>query len=93
MEEILKTHPRWVNAAELLQLCGRTNTEDGKRLLRKLASASDWIVSGPGSPGYKHASHCTQDELAHYKNALISQGKDMIQRGLKIGKMAHRLIG
>lgn len=93
LETVLKTQRRWLTAAELLELAGRKNNDDGKRLIRGLANASEWILSGPGSPGYRHMECSTPEEIDHYSNANISQGKDMIRRGIKIKRNAHKIFG
>ena len=91
LENLLRQHGRWLKAAELLQWLGREDTEDGKRLIRSLAGASTWIISG--QKGYKHLEHATPEESAHAVNWLISQGKEMIRRGIALKKNAHRRIG
>ena len=63
------------------------------RKIRQLAEAANGlIVSGPGAPGYIHLHHCPTDQLAHIAESLISQGKAMIQRGIKTRNLAHRII-
>ena len=92
-EKLLRNHGDWLTAAEVLNLVLRKPSDDNKRWIRELASRSEWILSGPGSPGYKHIEHCTPEEIKHFKNALISQGKDMIRRGIKIARSAHQIFG
>jgi len=93
LEKVLHDAKDWMSAAEILQLVGRRPGDDGKRWIRDLASRSKWILSGPGSPGYKHIRNSTPEEIKHYKNSLISQGKDMIHRAIKISRSAHEVFG
>ena len=41
LETVLKTQHGWLTAAELLALCNRPVNDDGKRLIRSLANASN----------------------------------------------------
>lgn len=91
LECFLKQHARWIKAGEILSWHGREETEDQKRLLRSLASASEWIISGQS--GYKHIEHATPEENDHCANSLISQGKKMIKRGIALRANAHKLLG
>ena len=93
LENLLRVASDWMTAAAILQMIGRPPTDDNKRWVRDLASRSEWVLSGPGSPGYKHMEHSKAEEIVHYKNALIGQGKDMIRRGIKIGRSAHKIFG
>lgn len=80
----------WLSAAELQQRSlGRLN----ERAIRKLASESQWILSGPGSPGYKHLKCATADEINHYAAAAESQGKLMIERAIRLRHAAHAVLG
>jgi hypothetical protein len=84
----LTTHSGWVPAKQLLADLGFSD-----RKVRQLAEQSDaLVVSWPGSPGYRHFSHCTAEELAHAADAHISQGRRQIGRGLRIRKRAHQTI-
>jgi hypothetical protein len=88
LENLLCEAKDWKTAAEIAEAAsGRVSDRD----IRALASASAWIISG--QKGYKHLEHSTPEESAHAKNWLISQGKLMIKRGLRIGRNAHRRIG
>lgn len=88
LEKLLRDGGCWMTAADIaLSTQGRVNDRD----IRALASASGWIISG--QKGYKHIEHGTPEENAHAKNWLISQGKQMIKRGIAIGRNAHRRIG
>ena len=91
LECFLKQHARWIKAGEILRFHGREETEDQKRLLRSLASASEWIVSGQS--GYKHIEHASPEEIHHATAALISQGKKMIKRGIVLQRNGHKLLG
>lgn len=63
------------------------------RQIRKSAEHSNGlIVSGPGSPGYCHITHCSLEQLNHIRNTLRSQARHMLNRYLKLGKTAHQTI-
>lgn len=90
LEELLRERKEWMTAEEI---AGFSGGRIGERDIRALASASKWILSGPGSPGYKHLDCCTQEEIKHYTEAGISQGKKMIKRGFTLRRNAHKRIG
>lgn len=92
LENLLRGAGCWMPAKEILISIGREPSDDNKRWLRDIANRARCVLSGPGSPGYKHIGHCTPEEIEHYKNSLISQGKDMIRRGLKIQRAAHEIF-
>lgn len=88
LEALLRGASCWLTAKDIsLTTMGRV----GDRDLRALASASEWIISG--QKGYKHLEHATGEEIAHASNWLVSQGKVMIQRGIRIKRNAHRRLG
>jgi len=90
LEDLLREHKEWMTAAEIVEAAhGRISDRD----VRALASASAWILSGPGSPGYKHLECSTPEENHHYTEAGLSQGKHMIKRALRLRRNAHRRIG
>lgn len=63
------------------------------RKIRQIAEHSGGlIISGPGSPGYQHISHCTTEQINHIANTLESQGRSMLRRSQTIRKQAHRTI-
>lgn len=93
LEKVLRASGEWLTASQILALLNLKESESGKRAVRLLASESEWIISSPGSPGYKHLEHCTAEELNHIANSLISQGKEMIKRGLRIRRNAHKIFG
>ena len=93
LEQLLDTVEDWQTAAEILQSIGKPATDDNKRWLRDVASRAEYVLSGPGSPGYRHIRHCQIEEVDHYRNSLISQGKGMIKRGIKISRAAHEIFG
>ena len=64
---------------------GKSNTESGGRN----ASAGRIIT---GQQGYKLADHATAAEITHASAWLISQGKEMIRRGIKIRARAHQQL-
>lgn len=84
----LFSHPGFHTARQL-----ETALELSDRKVRQLAEASaGWIVSGPGSPGYCHLDHCPVEKVDHIASKLISQGKAMIRRAIKIRRKAHARI-
>lgn len=88
LEELLRGAGCWMTARDVMLTCrGRLHDRD----LRALASASSRIISG--QKGYKHIEHGTTEEIAHASNWLISQGRVMIQRGIRIRRAAHGRIG
>lgn len=91
LEECLCRYGRWMPAAELLPLVGRPADEAGKRWLRQLAHASEWILSG--QRGYKHLDHSTAEELDHAAAWLESQARQMTVRALALRRNGHRRIG
>jgi len=92
-EALLDLRKEWVTAAEVLAAIGRPATDDNKRWVRNLARNSKHVLSGPGSPGYRHIKHSNIGECQHYRDAQISQGKEMIRNGIKISRAAHALFG
>lgn len=84
----LAWHPGFHTAAKLSTALNHTD-----RKIRQLAEASDgFIISGPGSPGYCHISHCDTERLAHIADTLRSQARSMLARSIRIRKRAHSLI-
>jgi hypothetical protein len=84
----LKSHPGFHTAKQLALALHLTD-----RQIRQLAEQSDGsIVSGPGSPGYCHISHCDPDTIGHIAETLRSQARRMIARSIRIRKRAHSLI-
>ena len=65
----------------------------GDRQIRALAErAGGLIISGPGTPGYCHASHCPAEQISHAADTLISQGRRMIRRAIQLRRRAHKII-
>ena len=60
------------------------------RVVRALASASDQIISYPGSPGYKLLSDCTREEYERYRNARLSQARDMAGKVIRTDRIFYR---
>ena len=78
----------WTTSKEIQAALGLDD-----RKIRELAEHSNCqIVSGPGCPGYRHMLHTTADQIREIVNRLQSQGSRMIQRGIRIGKHAHKII-
>jgi len=91
LEAFLQQRGAWIRAGEILRYHGREDTEDQKRLIRGLASASEWIISGQA--GYKHLEHATPEEIHHAANTLESQAKKMSDRACALRRNAHKRIG
>ena len=87
LENYLLAAPGWHTAAEIEDDFGMSDRE-----VRALARQSDKIVSGPGTPGYRHIQDCTIEEVTHATAAAMSQGKLMIQRAIRLRRMAHALL-
>ena len=84
----LALNPGWHTARELAAKHELTD-----RRVRALAEASNGlIISGPGTPGYQHTSHCTAEEIAHATDTLISQARRMMHRAIRIRRRAHATI-
>lgn len=90
LERVLLEERRWLTAAELVQRSGGVLHD---RAVRVLANASANVLSGPGSPGYRHLATATPEEIDHWANALIAQGRLMIQRAVRLRRRAHERIG
>lgn len=90
LEHFLKQHPAWFTAADLCRSAGWKQNEDGKRHIRQLASASEWIASG--QRGYKHLQHATADEIHRSASWMESQAKNMSRRACRLRRQAHRLV-
>lgn len=85
LEAMLAEFGRWLTAEELSQLA----PDWTDRKVRALASASDCIVSWPGSPGYKHLRHCTVEEFARFEQATQSQIARMDERLRRARRAYH----
>lgn len=82
----LSNNPGFHTAKQLAEVL---NLSDRK--IRQLAEASNGLViSGPGSPGYCHLYHCDDETTGHISDTLISQGKHMIRRALRIKHLARQ---
>lgn len=81
----------WLFAGELCRRCALEETEEHKRVLRRLASSSPLIVAG--QKGYKHIEWATAEEVDHCCKALLSQARELGERAARIRRTAHALIG
>lgn len=82
----------WLTAAEVLGRLRMLSTDSNRRMVRSWAEASDGEILS-GQKGYRHIRHATPEEIQHAANWLLSQGKKMIKRGIKIRRNAHALVG
>lgn len=88
LEHLLQGAKCWMTAKDVeLTSMGRV----GDRDIRRLASASGWIISG--DKGYKHLENATLEEAQHFANRLRSQAKQMDDRAGLVLTNAHRRIG
>ena len=74
------------------QECAQISSATGwnERHVRKLAAASDLVVSYPGSPGYKLLADCTLEEYDRYRLARRSQARDMIAKVVRTDRIFYR---
>jgi len=89
LERVLLEHPGWITAAALADRSAGILSD---RQVRILANASPLVLSGPGSPGYRHMKHATAEEIEHITASLISQGKTMMKRGIRLKRVGHMLL-
>jgi len=75
----------WLTAR---QIADATKWDD--RAIREMASASDAVISYPGSPGYKLLSDCTAEEYHHYREARRSQARDMLAKVIRTDRVFFR---
>ena len=90
LEKLLHAHGKWMTATELLRWVGRPETDDQKRLIRQLASASEWIISG--QRGYCRIEHATAEEIQHACGWLESQARQMAERAGRLRRNGHRIL-
>ena len=84
---------RWLNAGWLVRNYMPSFPSDkGKRLLRVAAEESDGRVIS-GNDGYCLIEHATPEERQHAARRLISQGKKMVSRGVRILRKQHQIEG
>ncbi len=86
----------WVTARALQAL----RPEWTERFIRALAKWSEGrVISGPGMPGYCLSEEVSDADLRRAANTLISQGKEMEERGivyrhlLALREAARKLVG
>jgi hypothetical protein len=75
----------WMTARQISEA-----TKWNDRTVRELASASDEVISYPGSPGYKLLADCTREEYERYRNARRSQARDMLGKVLRTDRIYFR---
>lgn len=61
-----------------------------ERMVRELASQADAVISYPGSPGYRLLADCTVDEYHNYRNARLSQARDMARKVIRTDRIFFR---
>lgn len=87
LETVLLAADRWLKADELAALSAHGYDD---RDIRALASASELVVSG--HRGYRHLRQCDLAEVDRGCNRLASQGREMIERSLRLRRTAHRVL-
>jgi len=70
------------------QISAATGWNDRK--VRELASAADEVISYPGSPGYRLIADCTADDYHAYRNARLSQARDMARKVIRTDRIFFR---
>ena len=90
LENLLRGQGHWMTALEILKLIDRIPTDNERRWLRELASASEWILSG--QKGYLHIEHSTVEEINHAASWLESQAKKMSDRACRLRRNGHRIL-
>jgi len=86
--DFLRENPGFHTARQLSAALDLTD-----RQIRKAAETSATeIVSGPGSPGYCHITHCPPEKIAHVADTLQSQARHMLRRAFKLRQTAHAII-
>lgn len=76
----LGMRPGWHRAAWIGSALGHK-----ERKVRQLAEHSNGVVvSSPGSKGYQHVRHCSDDEVSHALAQLRSQAGNMRKRAQQI---------
>lgn len=80
----------WVLGRQLLASSGKEPDEDGLRLLRRLASKSENVISG--DRGYCHVTHASVEEIRWCADRLLSQVRVMAMRVVRLRRAAHRRL-
>jgi len=81
----LQQRPGFHPAREIARLTGRND-----RKIRQLAEhAAGNIVSGPGSPGYCHTRHCSDEARKRIVASLRSQARQMAEKADRIERAAR----
>jgi hypothetical protein len=89
---LLSRADAWMTAAQVLGQMRLLNTDANRRLVRAWAEAAEDVVIS-GQKGYRHVAKATPEEIAHFSNWMLSQGKKMIRRALNTRRHAHTLVG
>ncbi|EIP99494.1 hypothetical protein OpiT1DRAFT_04012 [Opitutaceae bacterium TAV1] len=84
---VLRAADGWLTAGEIVLRLDHSMSE---RAIRAAASAAvPEVISFPGSPGYRHFSRCTVDEIQRCIDTLRSQGTEMLKRAVIIQRALH----
>lgn len=85
----LRENPGFHTARQLSAALGLTD----RQIRRAAELANDPpIVSGPGSPGYCHITHCPLEKACHIADTHHSQARRMDAKGIRLRKAAHAII-
>jgi hypothetical protein len=88
LERLLDTMGTWMTARQIATAsAGRLDD----RQIRVLASATTSVISG--QRGYRHIDHATLEEADRASTWLVSQGREMIRRGIALRREGHRRLG
>lgn len=79
----------WMTASQIVAVLQGTWTDRDVRMYAEAAKGR--IISG--QKGYRHIRHATQEEVQHASAWMLSQGKKMIQRAIRIRNLAHQMVG
>lgn len=90
--DLLSMTTDWMSANQVAVFFGMPMTENSRRIVRGWAEASDGKIIG-GQRGYRFYLFASTEEIRHSSEKLISQGKKMIRRGIRIRRLAHQVVG
>lgn len=82
--ELLRDKTGWVASHTIEAVLGWDD-----RKVRRVASASDFVIGRIGTPGYKYIRNATAEEIEHFKNARLSSAKAQIRDALRKVRVWH----
>ena len=91
--QLLGDNPKGCSARYCADVLLRDISERGLRKIRRLvARCEPYVVSWPGSAGYRCLRYCTQAEIDHALAALRHQAFEMNARALEIEQAYARWV-